>query len=88
MSIKIHHGAPGSYKSSGAIHTDVIPAIKAGRYIITNVRGFSVERCREVLGKDVPEGFEVLYVETESQDGRDHLARFYHWAPKGARADA
>ncbi|WP_323957294.1 zonular occludens toxin domain-containing protein, partial [Aeromonas caviae] len=84
MSIKIHHGAPGSYKSSGAIHTDVIPAIKAGRYIITNVRGFSVERCREVLGKDVPEGFEVLYVETESQEGRDHLARFYHWAPKGA----
>ncbi|MEZ6936936.1 zonular occludens toxin domain-containing protein, partial [Aeromonas sp. S19(2024)] len=84
MSIKIHHGAPGSYKSSGAIHTDVIPAIKEGRYIITNVRGFSVERCREVLGNDVPEGFEVLYVETESQEGRDHLARFYHWAPKGA----
>ncbi|MFQ2576183.1 zonular occludens toxin family protein [Aeromonas caviae] len=84
MSIKIHHGAPGSYKSSGAIHTDVIPAIKAGRYIITNVRGFSVERCREVLGKDVPDSFEVLYVETESQEGRDHLARFYHWAPKGA----
>ena len=84
MSIKIHHGAPGSYKSSGAIHTNVIPAIKAGRFIITNVRGFSVERCREVLGKDVPDGFEVLYIETESQEGRDRLARFYHWAPKGA----
>lgn len=84
MSIKIHHGAPGSYKSSGAIHTDVIPAIKEGRYIITNVRGFTAERCREVLGKAVPDGFEVLYVETESQTGRDHLARFYHWAPKGA----
>lgn len=84
MSIKIHHGAPGSYKSSGAIHTDVIPAIKEGRYIITNVRGFTAERCREVLGKAVPDGFDVLYVETESQTGRDHLARFYHWAPKGA----
>ena len=84
MSIKIHHGAPGSYKSSGAIHTDVIPAIKEGRYIITNVRGFTAERCREVLGRDVPDGFDVLYVETESQDGRDRLARFYHWAPKGA----
>ena len=84
MSIKIHHGAPGSYKSSGAIHTDVIPAIKAGRHIITNVRGFTAERCREVLGKAVPEGFQVTYIETESQDGRDHFARFYHWAPKGA----
>ncbi|ELV7509731.1 zona occludens toxin [Aeromonas veronii] len=84
MSIKIHHGAPGSYKSSGAIFTDVLPAIKAGRYIITNVRGFTAERCREVLGKAVPDSFEVTYIETESQSGRDHLARFYHWAPKGA----
>lgn len=84
MSIKIHHGAPGSYKSSGAIHTDVLPAIKAGRHIITNVRGFTAERCKEVLGKAVPDTFEVTYIETESQEGRDHLARFYHWAPKGA----
>lgn len=84
MSIKIHHGAPGSYKSSGAIHTDVLPAIKAGRHIITNVRGFTAERCREVLGKAVPDDFQVTYIETESQEGRDHLARFYHWAPKGA----
>lgn len=84
MSIKIHHGAPGSYKSSGAIFTDVLPAIKAGRHIITNVRGFTAERCREVLGKAVPDSFEVTYIETESQNGRDHLARFYHWAPKGA----
>ncbi|WP_368163494.1 zonular occludens toxin family protein [Aeromonas sp. R6-2] len=84
MSIKIHHGAPGSYKSSGAIHTDVIPAIKAGRHIITNVRGFTTDRCREVLGKAVPDDFQVTYIETESQDGRDRFARFYHWAPKGA----
>jgi zona occludens toxin len=83
MSIKIHHGAPGSYKSSGAIHTDVMPAIKAGRHIVTNVRGFTAERCREVLGKAVPDDFEVTYIETESQEGRDHFARFYHWAPKG-----
>lgn len=83
MSIKIHHGAPGSYKSSGAIHTDVLPAIKAGRHIITNVRGFTAERCKEVLGKAVPDEFQVTYIETESQEGRDRLARFYHWAPKG-----
>lgn len=84
MSIKIHHGPPGSYKSSGAIYADVLPAIKAGRYIITNVRGFNVARCREVLGDAVPDSFSVLYIETESQEGRDRLARFYHWAPKGA----
>lgn len=84
MSIKIHHGPPGSYKSSGAIFSDVLPAIKEGRLIITNVRGFNVARCREVLGDSVPDSFSVLYIDTEAQEGRDRLARFYHWAPKGA----
>nr|MVD29436.1 zonular occludens toxin [Vibrio cholerae] len=39
MSIFIHHGAPGSYKTSGALWLRLLPAIKSGRHIITNVRG-------------------------------------------------
>ncbi len=43
MSIKIHHGPNGSYKTSGAIQDDAVPALKDGRVIITNVRGFTLE---------------------------------------------
>ena len=59
MSIKIHHGFPGSYKTSGAVQDDFIPAALAGRHIVTNVRGLDNEdRIREVLegqGMTVPD---------------------------------
>ena len=85
MAIWLHHGPPGSYKTSGAIARDVLPAIKDGRLIITNTRGFSVARCRQHLKDDqIGEGFDVIFIDTDNQEGRDKLARFFHWAPKGA----
>lgn len=49
MPIKIHHGAPGSYKTSGSIGDDLIVAVLQGRTIITNVRGIaSIETIRKV----------------------------------------
>lgn len=47
MSVKIHHGPPGSYKTSGAVADDFLPAVKQGRLVITNVRGLTLERVRE-----------------------------------------
>lgn len=39
MPVKIHHGPPGSYKTSGAVNDDLIPWAQQGRVVITNVRG-------------------------------------------------
>lgn len=50
MSIKIHHGPPGSYKTSGAVYDDFVSAALDGRVIVTNVRGLqSGERVKKVL---------------------------------------
>jgi zona occludens toxin len=85
MGIKIHHGPDGTYKTSGAIKDDIIPLIKNGRTLITNVRGFSKEKAINVLGKkNVHKNFNVIFIDTEHQQGRDKLARFFHWAPDGA----
>jgi len=85
MGIKIHHGPDGTFKTSGAIKDDIIPVIKSGRTLVTNVRGFSRENAVKVLGKKfVHNDFKVIFVDTEIQSGRDKLARFFHWAPKGA----
>ncbi len=52
MSIKIHHGPPGSYKTSGAVMDDFVPAALQGRVVITNVRGLNdVDQVRKVLTK-------------------------------------
>lgn len=88
MSIKIHHGPPGSYKTSGAVMDDFIPACKAGRVVITNVRGLdSRERIEDALG-DLPDTFELLHLPTtehaEAEANLKRLATFWHWAPHGA----
>jgi zona occludens toxin len=83
MPIKIHHGAPGSYKTAGAMADDVLPAIKEGRVIVTNVRGLSRERILEVL-PETPETIDVISVDSGTREGREKLATWFHWVPLGA----
>lgn len=72
MSIKIHHGAPGSYKTSGAVADDFLPAVKQGRVVITNVRGLTLERVKnakypltlaEKYIKRLPEPYRLVFPE-------------------------
>jgi len=85
MSIKIHHGPDGTYKTSGAIKDDILNVIKSGRLLVTNVRGFSKELCHQVLKPDeIHADFDVIFVDTDTSEGRLHFAKFFHWAPKGA----
>jgi zona occludens toxin len=87
MPIKIHHGAPGSYKTSGAVHDDFIPAVLAGRYIITNIRGLNDEHLiRQVLtarGKIVPDSFKILNLDIDDTEQLNQLRHFWHWSPDG-----
>lgn len=96
MSVKIHHGPPGSYKTSGAVMDDFIAAVFAGRVIVTNVRGLNdKQNVVDVLSKvrqfprfwnycTVPETFDIIWIDTETLDGRQRLASFHHWVPHGA----
>lgn len=83
MSIKIHHGPNGSYKTAGAIQDDLIPAIYEGRPIITNVRGLTRERVYEVL-PDAPEGIEIHHLSMESTVDIEKMRSWFTWAPHGA----
>ncbi|OSM07021.1 zonular occludens toxin domain-containing protein [Magnetofaba australis] len=88
MAIKYHHGAPGSFKTSGAIADDLPKAVKAGRLVITNIRGISPLRVRDVFRKvhkiEAPESFHIEVFNDENPEDYEKLRRFYHWAPKGA----
>ncbi|RMS09835.1 putative Zona occludens toxin [Pseudomonas coronafaciens pv. coronafaciens] len=83
MAIKIHHGPNGSYKTSGAVWDDAVPAAKAGRLIITNIRGMSVERFHSLF-PDLPDTFDLLYIDHESQEGMDRIRTWFHWVPRNA----
>lgn len=83
MAIKIHHGPNGSYKTSGAIQDDLVPAIKNGRYIITNIRGLTRQRVFEVF-PDTPSSLEVLNLQLEDPDDLERMRNWFTWAPRGA----
>lgn len=83
MPIKIHHGPPGSYKTSGAIGDDFLREARAGRIIVTNVRGISRERVLEQFD-DLPPSFDVIWIDDRTEDGREKLRKWFHWIPSGA----
>ncbi|MEH6493388.1 zonular occludens toxin domain-containing protein [Halopseudomonas sp.] len=83
MAIKIHHGPNGSYKTSGAIQDDLIPALMAGRHIITNIRGLTRERVFQVF-PDLPSSVEVENLDLEDLDDLEKMRTFPQWAPRGA----
>lgn len=83
MPIKIHHGPPGSFKTAGAMSDDFVREAKAGRLIVTNVRGVTRDRVLDVLD-DLPETFDVINVSDQDEEGRQRWATWFHWVPKGA----
>ncbi|MCU9947893.1 zonular occludens toxin domain-containing protein [Pseudomonas sp. PDM13] len=83
MSIKIHHGPNGSYKTSGALQDDAIPALKEGRVIITNVRGFTLERAYTVF-PELPDTSEIINLSLESLPDLERMRTWFQWAPRGA----
>ncbi|MBD9632874.1 zonular occludens toxin domain-containing protein [Pseudomonas sp. PDM19] len=83
MSIKIHHGPNGSYKTSGAIQDDAVPALKEGRVIITNVRGFTLDRAYTVF-PDLPNTAQIINLDLESLADLEKMRTWFQWAPRGA----
>lgn len=83
MAIKIHHGPNGSYKTSGAIQDDLIPALKSGRHIITNIRGLTRERVFSVF-PELPSSVEIENLDLEDIDDIEKMRTFPQWAPRGA----
>ena len=92
MTINIHHGPPGSYKSAGVVQRYVIPALTGqdsdypeGRCVVTNIRGLdSIERVEEAFGVTCGPESRIINLETETRDALEYAARWFHWVPIGA----
>lgn len=83
MTACIHHGNPGSYKSFALVQRVIIKALVEGRVVVTNVRGFSIDKVIKHMAVTLHPDSKLIYVEP-SIEGYDHIARFFHWAPAGS----
>lgn len=51
MSIIFHEGVPGSGKSYEAVVCHLIPALKKGRHVVTNIKGVNLEKISELINR-------------------------------------
>lgn len=71
MALYFHEGLPGAGKSYEACVYHILPALKEGRQVITNIRGINYEKFAQLL--DEPEEYVrllLIYVEPAEQDGQ------------------
>ena len=69
MAISVYSGVMGSGKTYEAILNGVLPAIKAGRRVVTNISGVDSEKIREYLvqgGSELARLGHVLHVSNEA----------------------
>lgn len=85
MATKVFHGAPGSYKSSSAMWFEILPALRAGRVVVTNLQGIvTLDEMQRQLNEVFPSTARLLRISIGNDLGIMLMRNFYHWLPIGA----
>lgn len=85
MAVAIYHGAAGSYKSASAVWFQILPALRAGRVVVTNIDGMkTIEHIEKSLGERFPVSAKIIRVLSNNQNGLKLWQHFYCWCPLGA----
>ncbi len=84
MAIVIEHGPNGSYKTASVVWFRIIPALREGRTVVTNVLGmYPLEVIEERLGEKFPDSARLFRIFALSEDTRELWRRWFHWMPIG-----
>ncbi|NQY64933.1 MAG: zonular occludens toxin, partial [Alteromonadaceae bacterium] len=76
---------PGSYKSSTAMWFEIVPALRQGRVVVSNLQGLkSLDEIQHLLGEVFPESTRLLRISIGNESGLALMRNFYHWLPIGA----
>ena len=85
MATIIRHGAAGSYKSACAVWFDLLPALREGRTVVTNIQGMrKVEQIEKALSERFPPSARIISIYSTSEKGRYLWQNYYNWLPIGA----
>ena len=85
MAISIFHGEPGSYKTSTAIWYTILPALREGRLVVTNIEGMKpLEIIEKELNATFPKTAQLWRISSQNAEGVFLLRNFFSWLPIGA----
>ncbi|RZP71667.1 zonular occludens toxin domain-containing protein, partial [Vibrio vulnificus] len=68
MAVYFRHGSNGSYKSAYATWFELLPALRAGRLVVTNIEGLKpLEEIENILGEKFPPSAKLIRIFTRSE---------------------
>ncbi|RJG36617.1 zonular occludens toxin domain-containing protein [Motilimonas pumila] len=85
MAAIIRHGPPGSYKSALIISKHLIPALREGRIVVTNVEGvYPLKYIEKALGEKFPDTSALIRINSIGAERAELWRHWYCWMPLGA----
>lgn len=85
MAISIRTGANGSYKTAYVVWFVILPALRAGRVVVTNIEGMEpLPEIESRLGEKFPSTTRLIRIFSRDVDGIDLWQHFFCWCPLGA----
>lgn len=85
MATIIRHGPAGSYKSSYSVWYEVLPALRQGRIVITNVEGMrTLEEIEKLMGERFPNSARLYRISSQNKKGKALWQNWYNWCHLGA----
>ncbi|MCL1132499.1 hypothetical protein L2748_22770, partial [Shewanella sairae] len=85
MAVSFRHGGNGSYKSAYAVWFEILPSLRAGRLVVTNIEGLkSLESIEKLLGEKFPPSAKLIRIFSRSVAGVELWQNWFCWMPIGA----
>ncbi len=85
MAISIRTGANGSYKTAYVVWFIILPALRTGRIVVTNIEGMQpLSVIEERLGEKFPSTARLIRIFSRDSDGIDLWQHFFCWCPIGS----
>lgn len=85
MAITIRTGSNGSYKSAYVVWFVILPALKAGRVVVTNIEGMEpLDIIAERLEIEFPSSTKLIRITSRDEEGEVLWRNWFCWCPLNA----
>ncbi|MBV7296618.1 zonular occludens toxin domain-containing protein [Enterovibrio paralichthyis] len=85
MTTVIRHGPAGSFKTSYAVWFELLPALREGRIVVTNIEGMrTIGEIERHLGERFPDSAKLIRISSQTSNGRKLWQNWYNWIPLGS----
>ena len=85
MAVYFRHGSNGAYKTAYAVWFEIVPALRAGRLVVTNIEGMKpLEEIEKILDEKFPVGAQLVRLFSRDEAMVELWQYWFCWMPTGA----